>query len=124
MKKREWTFDRNDPKALDRTLRSLGSNHVPRTLATYLFEGYKPERPLLELGALIGFAWNGYTAKQCRLAGDTPSALVYEQICDRIYEDMPRYETPEDVLTLRDYADMLSIEQDLEYPKSAFRGLV
>lgn len=39
---------------------------------------------------LANYAINKATAIDCRLRGDTQAALVYEQICDLIYERLPR----------------------------------
>lgn len=112
-----WNFNLNDPNALDRTLRSLSGNYRPRSLARYLWPdpAVQPKRPLLAIGDLRAFAWNGYLAKTYRLAGDIPKALYYENVNDMLYTDLDP--------ACRDYADMLSIEQDMSFPPSSFQGL-
>lgn len=37
------------------------------------------------------YAANKATAMQCRLRGEIQSALMYEGICDRIYDQLPEY---------------------------------
>ena len=38
---------------------------------------------------LSGYAWNKHTAIACRQAGEIRSALIYEQICDQVYDRLP-----------------------------------
>ena len=38
---------------------------------------------------LANYAINKATAMQCRIKGDIPTALMYEGICDRIYDRLP-----------------------------------
>jgi len=38
---------------------------------------------------LVNYAWNRSTAMRCRIRGDIQTALHYEDICDRIYQDLP-----------------------------------
>lgn len=38
---------------------------------------------------LISYCWNAETARTCRLRGDIPAAMVYEDICERIYKNLP-----------------------------------
>ncbi len=40
-------------------------------------------------GKLAGYASNKATAMTCRLRGDINAALVYEGICETIYEGLP-----------------------------------
>lgn len=40
-------------------------------------------------GSLAGYASNKATAITCRLRGDVNAALVYERICEVIYEKLP-----------------------------------
>jgi hypothetical protein len=40
---------------------------------------------------LKGYAWNKLTAIACRQRGDIEAAMVYENICDRIYDDLPEF---------------------------------
>lgn len=40
-------------------------------------------------GSLSGYAWNKATAMTCRMKGDIQAALVYEQICESIYNRLP-----------------------------------
>lgn len=40
---------------------------------------------------LGNYAANKATAMQCRLRGDINAALMYEGICERIYNDLPEY---------------------------------
>jgi hypothetical protein len=40
---------------------------------------------------LGNYASNKATAMQCRLDGKINSALMYEEICDRIYDGLPDY---------------------------------
>lgn len=42
-------------------------------------------------GSLANYASNKATAMQCRLRGDIPAALMYEDICDRIYSELPEF---------------------------------
>ena len=37
--------------------------------------------------ALSNYAWNKSTASLCRDTGNIDGALMYEEICDRIYKD-------------------------------------
>jgi len=67
------------------------SNSVrPIALARKLFpdapKGYV--RTAKDLG---NYASNKATAMQLRLAGQINSALTYEKICDRIYDELPEY---------------------------------
>ena len=38
---------------------------------------------------LACYAWNKSTAESCRLRGEIDAALLYEGICDRIYDGLP-----------------------------------
>ncbi len=40
-------------------------------------------------GRLAGYASNKATAMACRRRGDIQAALIYEHICDSIYERLP-----------------------------------
>jgi hypothetical protein len=62
----------------------------PRLLARELF----PEQPKGYVSAMYdtgNYAWNKYTAMQCRLRGEIDPALMYEAIADRIYEKLPEF---------------------------------
>lgn len=51
-----------------------------------------PARPRGYVSAtetLCHYAWNRYTAMQCRRRGDMISADIYETICDRLYQALP-----------------------------------
>ena len=37
---------------------------------------------------LSAYAWNKKTAMECRERGDIKAALIYENICDRVYSGM------------------------------------
>ncbi len=41
------------------------------------------------VGDLAHYAANKATAMSCRLRGEIQSALIYEGICDRIYDRLP-----------------------------------
>ena len=40
---------------------------------------------------LANYAANKATAMRCRLEGNIQTALKYEQICDRIYNELPEW---------------------------------
>ena len=40
---------------------------------------------------LANYASNRYTAMQCRNRGDIQGAIMYENICDRIYGALPEH---------------------------------
>ena len=40
---------------------------------------------------LAHYAYNKATAMRCRLKGDITAALMYEAICERIYNNLPEY---------------------------------
>jgi hypothetical protein len=40
---------------------------------------------------LANYASNKATAQDCRLRGDIKAALIYEGICDRIYDRLPEF---------------------------------
>lgn len=51
-----------------------------------------PDRPkgyVNAASALRNYAWNRATAIRCRERGDIPAALVYETICNHIYDALP-----------------------------------
>lgn len=53
-----------------------------------------PDRPKGYKSAtkrLANYAANKATAMSCRLSGDIRAAIVYETICERIYEGLPDY---------------------------------
>jgi hypothetical protein len=60
--------------------------NLARTLFPHRPAGYV--RATRELGH---YAWNKLTAMGCRKRGDVSSALVYEEICDRIYATLPEW---------------------------------
>jgi len=37
--------------------------------------------------ALSNYAWNTHTAQKCRLGGNIQTAIMYENIADRIYRE-------------------------------------
>lgn len=51
----------------------------------------RPKRYVESTVSLRCYADNKATAMECRLRGDIQSALMYEGICDRIYESLPDY---------------------------------
>ncbi|MHC4299607.1 MAG: hypothetical protein ACYS7Y_20195 [Planctomycetota bacterium] len=62
----------------------------PRRAARRLF----PEMPsgvLQVVRDLKNYAWNKVTAMACRSRGEIDTAIMYEGICERIYEDLPEY---------------------------------
>ena len=53
-----------------------------------------PDRPqgyVSATGDLRGYAANKATAIACRESGDIEAALVYESICERIYNELPEW---------------------------------
>jgi hypothetical protein len=51
----------------------------------------RPKGYVTATSALIGYASNKATAMGCRATGDINAALVYERICETIYEDLPTF---------------------------------
>lgn len=51
--------------------------------------GDKRKGYTLLAGNLGAYAINKATAMACRVRGDIPAALIYEKICDHIYDDLP-----------------------------------
>lgn len=49
--------------------------------------GFKGEGSAKGATALSCYAWNKITAFHCRKRGEINTALVYEEICDRIYKE-------------------------------------
>lgn len=41
--------------------------------------------------SLSHYAWNKLTAMECRMRGDITAAVIYEDICDRIYAALPEW---------------------------------
>lgn len=65
-------------------------NNGPRRIARILF----PEKPRGYVRAtqhLANYACNKSVAMKCRLDGRIQSALTYEHIADRIYNDLPEF---------------------------------
>lgn len=68
----------------------MSSVLCPRIIARAIF----PEQPkgyVSTAKTLSHYAVNKATAMKCRLEGKIPAALVYEDICDKIYSDLPEY---------------------------------
>jgi len=61
-----------------------------RKLAAFMFPDNRKGR-VLALCALAGYAANKATAMSCRASGNIKSALVYEKICDMIYQKLPKW---------------------------------
>jgi len=59
-------------------------------LARFLFPS-RPERYVTATYDLGHYAANKATAMSCREKGDIPAALVYESICQTIYNRLPGY---------------------------------
>lgn len=51
----------------------------------------RPRRYVATTADLAHYAWNKQAAMRCRLAGEIARAIVYETICDRIYDRLPEY---------------------------------
>ena len=62
----------------------------PLTMAKTLFPS-KPKGYLSATVNLRNYAANKATAMDCRKRGDIPTALNYEQICQRIYNELPAF---------------------------------
>jgi hypothetical protein len=67
------------------------SNSVkPVSFARELFPT-KPKGYVRATKDLGNYASNKATAMQCRLAGNIQTAIMYEDIADRIYDNLPEY---------------------------------
>ncbi len=62
----------------------------PRTRARQLF-GRADSGRTAAVRELHHYAWNMITARICRERGDIQTALRYEDIADRIYQDLPAF---------------------------------
>jgi hypothetical protein len=61
-----------------------------RTSGMQLF----PERPkgyVAATRALANYAANKSTAMRCRAKGEVQTAIMYEEICERIYKHLPEF---------------------------------
>jgi hypothetical protein len=75
---------------IDFAARFVGHGVRPIRAAKELF----PEQPKGYVQAtrdLRNYAWNKATAMACRLEGKIDTAIAYENICDRIYNELPEY---------------------------------
>ena len=66
----------------------IGHGVRPVTAALALFPG-RSRGTVKATVKLHGYAWNKIAAMQCRGRGDIDTALMYEGICDRIYQALP-----------------------------------
>lgn len=63
----------------------------PRTMAARMFGRPIPKGAVGVVRSLNCYAWNAITARACRLRGDIQTALMYEGICERIYNELPTF---------------------------------
>lgn len=63
----------------------------PITKARKFFHNIPDKRIMQAYKDLRAYAWNKSTAMLCRERGDVPTALSYEKICDRIYDELPEF---------------------------------
>jgi len=62
----------------------------PRAAARRIF-GTAANGRTAAVRELRAYAWNTITARACRLRGDVETALKYEAIAQRIYDDLPDF---------------------------------
>jgi hypothetical protein len=80
-----WSIDPDDITKLARCLETQ-SRHVGQIMF--------PDRPKGYVTAtrnLAHYAWNKSTAMRCRLIGRITDALIYEEICEKIYARLPDF---------------------------------
>lgn len=75
---------------VDFASRFVGHGVRPIRAARELFPD-KPTGYVESTRLLRSYAWNKATAVSLRLAGNIDSAIQYENICDRIYTELPDY---------------------------------
>jgi hypothetical protein len=85
-------FIANPDGLLEETLEELavGINNHPVKFARAAF----PDRPRGWIEAtkdIANYCWNKLTAMRCRKEGHINRAMMYEEICDKIYKELPEY---------------------------------
>ena len=90
-------------KATDLNLDSMEYDQLVDFAARFIGHGVRPIRAARELfpeqpkgyvestRMLRCYAWNKATAVSLRIEGKIESAISYENICDRIYDELPDY---------------------------------
>ena len=66
------------------------SSGIRWTIARAIFPD-RPKNYVRVASHLKNYACNKAVAMKCRIDGDINAALVYEGICDRIYNDLPTW---------------------------------
>jgi len=64
-------------------------NNHPRLYAKQLFSNVPGAVKAIKL--LVAYAWNKSTAMNLRLINCTLTATMYEDICEKIYNQLPEY---------------------------------
>lgn len=65
-------------------------NRAPVKVARAIFPNH-PKGYVSATKTLAAYAANISAAQSCRLRGDIPAALAYEEICDLLYDGLPEY---------------------------------
>lgn len=83
-----YELDTSTPDAL-MAFWKVANNHPVQTGRSLFPE--RPERYARATRQLAQYAVNKATAVGCRLRGESASALVYEGICERIFDTLPPF---------------------------------
>jgi hypothetical protein len=62
-----------------------------RSAALAMFPDAPAKGRVKAFANIVHYAWNRYTAMECRRRGDIIAAQQYESICERIYFSLPEY---------------------------------